>query len=70
MKIYTEKGFDTRIYTRHKNCNMDSDTIEWTKYFHIERIICYDHNKDWYLALDPKHKNPNHDSILLLNQWN
>jgi hypothetical protein len=49
-KTIKEEDFP-KIASSHKNCNCDSETIVWNKKEHIERIIDYDHNIDWFLEI-------------------
>lgn len=51
--LVTEKEFEQEMNIEHKDCNMDSETIVNNPRLHIERVICYDHQLDWFFKVEP-----------------
>ena len=51
MTVITESEFQKLMEGIHKNCKFDSETIIWNKRKHIERLICYNHNREWFVRV-------------------
>lgn len=47
MKIISQDKFESIKDCHHRDCNMDSETID----DNTQRIICYDHNDDWFVNI-------------------
>jgi hypothetical protein len=52
IEVISLKHFTDTIYPEHENCNMDGETIEEIP--HIERMICYDHDLDWFIKIEDR----------------
>lgn len=54
VDLISESELLQEIDIEHKDCEIEGDTVINNEKIHIERILCYDHQLDWFVKVEKK----------------